>query len=67
MKKLLTIMLSVFGLVLFGAGCDPEPATPGEKIEEMGEEVGDAVDDAADEMEDAAEEATDAVEDAADQ
>lgn len=67
MKKLLTIMLSVFGLVLFGAGCNPEPETPGEKIEEMGEEMGDAVDDAADNVEDAAEEAADAVEDATDQ
>ncbi len=40
-------------VAMFGVGCDPEPNTPGEAIEEAGNEIGNAVDDAANEVEDA--------------
>jgi hypothetical protein len=54
--KPLTIALGISSAALFGVSCEPdEPDTPGEAIEQMGEEVGDAVDDAADEVEDAIE------------
>lgn len=47
-------------LSLFGAGCESEPDTLGEHIEEAGDEIGDAVDDAKDAVEDAADEVEDA-------
>ena len=61
MKKLIgALFVSTFALAL--VGCESEPDTPGEVIEEAGEELGDAVDDAAEEVEDAAEEVEEAVE-----
>lgn len=61
MTKLLSaLFLSSAAFIL--VGCESEPDTPGEVIEEAGEDIGDAVDDAADEMEDAADEVEDSVE-----
>ena len=65
MRKFL-IMLSVVGLSMFGVGCDSEPDTPSEKLEEIGDELGDAAEEVGDEIGDAAEEVGDAIEDAVD-
>ena len=61
MKKLISaLFVSTFALAL--VGCESEPDTPGEVIEEAGEELGEAVDEVADEVKDAAEEVEESVE-----
>ena len=52
MRKFL-ILLGVVGLSMFGVGCESEPDTPGEKLQDIGDEMGDAMEDVSDTVEDA--------------
>ena len=66
MRKFL-ILLGVVGLSMFGVGCESEPDTPSEKLQDIGDEMGDAMEDVGDEIGDAAEDVGDAIEDAVDE
>lgn len=55
MKRMIAL-LSILAAGLFGVGCDTEPDSPGEAIEEAGDELGDALDEIGDEVEDATDE-----------
>lgn len=61
MTKLLSALFLASAAFIF-VGCESEPDSPGDAIEEAGEEMGEAVDEAAEEVEDAADEVEDSVE-----
>ena len=54
------------GMLLVTVGCEDEPDTVGEHIEEAGEELGDEIDDAVDDASDNVEDGLDEVDDSRD-
>jgi len=57
---------ALLGALPFTAGCDDEPDTVGEAVDQTMDDVQDAADDAGDSIEDAADDLGDAVDDATD-
>ena len=55
MKKLIAAFMMVFTAALF-TGCGTQEESPGESMEEMGDEAEDAMEEMGEEMEDAADE-----------